>query len=137
MGRGKQGRDTPQVAPRQTLRCCTIPRARGWLQPSSPGCCGFQLPRGWQGLVFRSKAGEDPHPEGQCLHVSSHLPPGNGIPQDYPGYLSQIPPQEAGSDAPLLSAVDPKAVSRLHSLFITACLFPVPPYPPDNGYAAS
>lgn len=62
----EQGTDTAQVAPTQTLRC-TIPRARGWLQPSSPGCGydrgGFQLPRGWKGLVFCSKAGEDPHPE--------------------------------------------------------------------------
>lgn len=77
-------------------------------------------------MVVCSKAVEDPHLEGQCLHVSLRLPPGDGIPWDSPGYLSQIPLQEHGSDAPLLSAVDPKAVSRLHSLFITASLFLVP-----------
>lgn len=76
--------------------------------------------------MVHSKAAEDPHLEGQCFHVFLHLPPGDGIPRDSPGYLSQIPLQELGSDAPLLSAVDPKAASRLHSLFITASLFPVP-----------
>lgn len=108
----------------------TAPGARGLLRPSfsgcGPNCGGFQLPCGWQDLVVCSKAVEDPHLEGQCLHVSLHLPPGDGIPWDSLGYLSQIPLQKHSSDAPLLSALDPKAASRLHSLFITASLFPVP-----------
>lgn len=76
------------------------------------------------GPVVCSKAGGDPHLEGQRLYTSLHLPPGDGIPRDSPGDLSQIPVQEHGSDAP--SAVDPKAAPGLRSLFITASPFLFP-----------
>lgn len=87
---------------------------------------GFPAATWVVGLGGLQQSSGRPSLEGQCLHVSLHLPPGDEIPWDSCGSLSQIPLHEHSSDAPLLSAVDPKAVSRLHSLFITASLLLVP-----------
>lgn len=114
----RDGESTGQGSPRTNL---TVHGPEGSPQPSSAGAPAAV----WvAGLVVCSKAVGDPHLEGQCLHTSLHLPPGDGIPQDSPGDLSQILLQEHSSDAP--SAVDPKAASRLRSLLITASLFLFP-----------